>query len=224
MRLHLLGAALLTASALAMPSRLVQTVPLSAFDSVELRNGGKVIVRHGPTPQVTLLRGSRDYTSVTSQGGLLVIDKCKSRSRCPRGYELSVEIVIPHLARVSITDGGMIESRGNFAPQSEIAASVRDGGTIDIRTIRVDRVNASVSEGGRIFTRPQASIFATVMNGGNITYWGDAQVQSSIDGGGVVVKGDADEADKPLSEVGSYSSPLPIPPLPATPPLPNPRK
>ena len=223
MRLHLLGAALLTASALAMPSRVVQTVPLSAFDSVELRNGGKVILRHGPTPQVTLLTGSRDYTRITSQGGLLVIDKCKSR--CPRGYELTVEIATPHIARVSVRDGGTIESRGDFALQSEIAASVRSGGTIDIRTIRVDRVSASVSEGGRIFTSPQASMFATVMNGGNITYWGSAHVQSSIDGGGVVVKGDADEADKPLSEISSLdSSPPPVPPLPVIPPLPNPRK
>ena len=144
MRLYLLGAALFTASALAMPSRVVQTVPLSAFDSVELRDGGKAVLRQGPTTQVTLLRGSRDYTSVTSQGGLLVIDKCKSR--CPRGYELTVEIVTPHIAKVSIRDGGTIESRGNFALQSEIAASVRDGGIIDIRTIRVDRVSASVSE------------------------------------------------------------------------------
>ena len=70
MRLHLLGAALLTASALAMPSRVVQTVPLSAFDSVELRNGGKVILRHGPTPQVTLLTGSRDYTRNNKPGRL----------------------------------------------------------------------------------------------------------------------------------------------------------
>lgn len=221
MRLHLLGAALLTAGALAMPSSTAQTIPLSTFDSVELRNGGKVILRHGPTPQVTLLRGSRDYTSVTSQGGSLVINKCKSR--CPRGYELSVEIVTPHIVRVSITDGGTIESRGNFA-QSEIAASVTSGGTIDIRTIRVDRVNASVSEGGRIFTRPQASMFATVMNGGNITYWGNAQVQSSIDGGGVVTKGDADEADKPLSELISFQeSPPPAPPVPAVPPIPSTR-
>ena len=168
MRLHLLGAAILTASVLAVPSRVVQTVPLSAFDSVELRGGGKAILLHGPTPQVTLLRGSRDYTSVTSKGGLLVIDNCKLR--CPRGYELTVEIVTPHFARVSVRDGGTIESRGNFALQSAIAASVRSGGTIDIRTIRVDRVSASVSEGGRIFARPQASMFATVMNGGNITY------------------------------------------------------
>ena len=125
-----------------------------------------------------------------------------------------VEVVTPQIARVSITDGGTIESRGNSA-QSEIAASVTSGGTIDIRTIRVDRVNASVSEGGRIFTRPQASMFATVVNGGNITYWGKAQVQSSIGGGGVVTEGDADEIDKPLSELTSLQeSPPPAPPLP----------
>ncbi len=86
----------------------------------------------------------------------------------PEGYELAVEIVTPHLARVSVRDGGTIESRGNFPLQSEITASVRDGGAIDIRTIRVDRIIASVSDGGRIFVMPNLSMFATVMNGGNM--------------------------------------------------------
>ena len=129
------------------------------------------------------------------------------------------------LANPKLSRAPLASALQNFSSLLGLNLSVRDGGTIDIRTIRVDRVSASVAEGGRIFARPQASMFATVMKGGIITYWGNAHVQSSIDGGGVVVKGDADEADKPLSELSSlHSSPPLLPPLPVIPPLPNPRK
>jgi hypothetical protein len=48
---------------------------------------------------------------------------------------------------------------------------------------------------------PRIALFASVVNGGQITYWGDARLESSVRRGGVVTKGTADEADKPLSEL-----------------------
>lgn len=67
-----------------------KVVPLMPFGSVELRNGGKVILHHGPTQSATLIKGSLDYTGVTiADGGHLVIDRCKSE--CPRGYDLEID-------------------------------------------------------------------------------------------------------------------------------------
>jgi hypothetical protein len=59
-----------------------------------------------------------------------------------------------------------------------------------------------VEHGGRILTVPQASLLATVTQGGAIIYWGDPQVRSSIQHGGVVQEGTADDIDAPLSEIG----------------------
>lgn len=192
-------------------------VPLGRFSSVELRNGGKVFLRHGPTQRLTLLKGSQDYTQVTIAGGeRLVIDTC--RNRCPRGYELEVEIVAPDIAGISIADGGTIEGRGSFPRREEIRVAVSNGGTIDIRSMTIDSVIASIDQGGRIFTKPQSAMIASVRQGGNITYWGDAQVISSVRHGGVVAKGSAYEASKPLSEFGdSLQSVPPVPPLPLVP-------
>jgi hypothetical protein len=188
-------------------------VPLAPFGSVELRGGVRAILRHGPTQRVTFLKGSPDYTRVMiTDGGRLLIDKCKSR--CPRGYDVEVEIVTPDIAGISVADGGTIQSRGNFPRQAEIRATVRDGGTIDIRSMAGDRVTASVEEGGRIFTMPQTALFASVVNGGEITYWSEARVESLVRGGGAVTKGTAAEADKPLSDFEPTPSvPPPIPPL-----------
>ena len=224
--LHLLALTQLSALALAMPAMVAaQTVvPFRPFSSVELRGGGKAILRYGPTQRVTLLKGSPDYTRVTIEdGGRLVIDNCKRQ--CPRGYDLQIEIVTPDIARISVADGGTIESRGSFPRQAEIGLAVRDGGTIDIRSMAVDSVTASVDEGGRIFTRPQTVMFARVVNGGNITYWGDARVKSSVQGGGGVTRGTAAEADKPTSELSpSLPSLSPIPALHPIQPLRNPRR
>jgi hypothetical protein len=192
-------------------------VPVGRFSSVELRNGGKVFVRHGATQRVTLLKGSLVYTQITIAGGdQLVINKC--RSKCPRGYELEVEVVASDIAGISIADGGTIEVRGSFPRREEVRVAVSQGGTIDIRSLKVDSVTASVNQGGKIFTKPQSAMVASVHQGGNITYWGEVQVRSSVQQGGVVTKGTPDEADKPLSDLGdAFQSAPPVPPLPPIP-------
>jgi Putative auto-transporter adhesin, head GIN domain len=203
------------------PVRMQTAVPVTPFGSVELRDGGRAILRHGPTPRVTLLKGSLEYTAVMiADGGRLVIDKCKSR--CPRGYDLEMEIVAPAITRISVAHGGTIQTHGNFPRMAEIGVAVSNGGTIDIRSMAVDRVTASVEEGGRILTMPQTAMFARVVNGGRVTYWGDANVKSSVQGGGDVTKGTAAEADKALSEISpSLPAVPPIPPVPTIQPLPN---
>ena len=147
-----------------------------------------------------------------------MIDKCKSK--CPRGYELEVEIVAPDIAGISIT-----EMRGNdrrpgqtFPVGKKSESPSGDGGTIDIRSMTVDSVTALIDRGGRIFTKPQSAMIASVRQGGNVTYWGDVQVTSLVRHGGVVTKGSADEASKPLSDFGnSFQSVPPAPPLPPIP-------
>lgn len=204
-----------------IPSPVVpqEVVSLAPFRSVELRSGGKVVLRHGLSQRVTLLQGSLDYTQVTvADAGQLVIDKCKTK--CPRGYKLEIEIVTPHIAGISVADGGSIQSRGSFPRQSEIGVSASQGGTIDIRSIEADSVTASVAQGGRIFINPQNALLASVVDGGNITYWGDARVVSSIERGGDVTKGTAAEANQPLAEFGSLLTAIPA--TPAIPTIPRP--
>lgn len=175
-------------------------VPVAPFRSIELHDGGHVILRHGPTQTVTLLKGSTDCAQFTmADGGWLVIDKYKGR--CRRKYELEIEIITPYIAEILVADGGRIQSRGSFPRQTGIKVAVRNGGMIDIRTIVPDRVTASVEEGGGIFVMPQVVLSASVVNGGQITYWGDARIESSVRHGGAVTKGPAAEADRPLSEL-----------------------
>src|ERR1044071_1955081 len=182
----------------AAPAAAQTAVPVTPFRSVELHDGGHVVLRHGATQRVTLLKGSTDCAEFTlADGGRLVIDKSKGRDkykgRCPQGYELEIEIITPDIAEIFVADGGTIESRGSFPRQAEIKTVVRNGGTIDIRTIVTDRVTASVEEGGQILTMPQVALSAGVASGGQITYWGDARVESSVRDGGTITKGTAAE-------------------------------
>lgn len=98
-------------------------------------------------------------------------------------------------------DGGSIQVDGSFPRQVEIKTAVGNGGVIDIRRMVTDRVNASVEQGGQIFVTPQIYLSAVIVNGGQIMYWGDARIESSVRQGGAVTKGSASEADKPLSEL-----------------------
>src|SRR5215813_11697442 len=97
--LHFLAISGLSALAGALPSTTSAQadVPVAPFDSIELHDGARVVLRYGPIQRVTLIKGSLDYTSVTvADGGRLIINKCKSR--CPRGYELEIEIVTSDIA------------------------------------------------------------------------------------------------------------------------------
>ena len=202
-------------SVVATPAAKQSAVPLTAsFDSVELRNGGDVHLVHGQSPRVTLLSGDPEQASITIRDdGRLVIDRCPTR--CPNNRDFEVEVVMPALAAIAVAEGGTIQSRGEFPPQAGIGVAVSQGGTIDIRSMAVANVTASVYSGGRIFTRPGTTLSAGVEQGGIVTYWGDAVVKSSIAHGGVVIKGTQADAGKLLAELG----PGLLSPIPPTPPI-----
>jgi len=177
-------------------------IPVGSFRSVTLRNGGEVIVRHGSSPRVTLLQGTTEYSKATIvDGDRLVIDR--RSDRCPRGYRLAVEVLVPSVDDVKVMDGGTIRTEGSFPQQSELQVTVENGGTIDLRSMPADRVTAAVHSGGRIFTTPRATLSARIAEGGIVTYWGRPNVTSSVKDGGVVTRGAAADADKPLQELGT---------------------
>lgn len=177
------------ALAFAVSGSAATVIPVGEFRSIELRNGGHVVVRHGAVQRVAIVRGGVECSRVRVDGQRLVIDR--SHGNCRRGDDkLEVEVVTPHLTSVSVSHGGTIETAGAFPAQASIEATVEQGGTIDIRSIAADDVEASVFSGGRIFTTARDRLAATVRSGGAITYWGDAEdVRRSIRNGGVVSRG-----------------------------------
>ena len=205
---------IVTAGSLAVPVAAQQTISVARFRSVELRNGGSVILRSGQTQQVNLLTGNTDCVQINSDGGVLVIDK--NRGACRGKQQLEIEIVTPKVEEVSVANGGMLQSRGSFPRQAEIKATVTQGGRIDIRSITADRVTASVEQGGRILVTPQVVLSASVANGGQITYWGEPQIQKSIDHGGAISKGGADEADESISKAATCTGKPQTPSAPAS--------
>jgi hypothetical protein len=208
---------LATLSAVAAPVATRPDVPLAAsFNAVELRHGGTASVVHGEPQRVTVLNGGpgQHEISVRDDGWLVI----------GGSHGLEVEVVTPALTAIAVAEGGRIQTRGDFPDQREIAVKVSQGGAIDIRSLPVANVTASVYSGGRIFTRPGTALSADVEQGGNITYWGDAIVESSVRYGGVVVKGAAADADRLLAEltgpafVEPHAPIPPVPPVPAIPP------
>lgn len=189
-----------------------QALSLAPFTAVELDGGVKAVLQYGSPQRVKMLKGSGDVSLITVTQERLVIDKC--RDKCPRGYELHVEIVTPLITAISAANGGTIESRGEFPHQSAMSLAVSHGGTVDARAISANNITSAVSQGGRILAHPQMTMAASVSNGGVITYWGNAQVTSSTQHGGAVTKGAATDLDKPLSEV---ETPVSCPATPAPP-------
>jgi hypothetical protein len=199
-----------------LPAQAQAPAAEPAFQSIELRGGGTVTVRHGPAHRVTVRSGGADRT-IRNEGDKLVIDRC--RRPCPGGHRIEVEIATPGLAGISVADGGVIQLAGGFPAQAEIAAAVNSGGTIDMRRLGTARVKASVAQGGRIFARADRELIAFVVDGGAVTYWGDPKVTSSVRRGGAVVRGSEADLRRPMAQLAPGMPPPPIPPLPI-PPLP----
>lgn len=181
---------LLTLVAVAF-SAAAAVIPVSEFQSIALSDGGHVTVRYGAIQRVTLIKGDLQYTRVRVEGQRLLIGD--TGRECPRGYRLEVEVVTPHVSRVSVSNGGSVRVLGAFPAQASIAAAVEQGGMVDVRSIAADSVTASVSSGGRIYTTARKALKANVASGGVITYWGDVEdVVQSVRDGGVVTRGAAE--------------------------------
>lgn len=170
---------------LALAPAAAQTpVSVPTFDSLELRGGGRVTVRHGPQQHVTLVRGDPTITRFAVDGeGRLRIDAC---IRTCRDYDLRVEIVTPELEAVAIQGGGSIRADGRFPDRGALAIVVTGGGTIDMSAVAAAEVAAAVRGGGSITTRARDSLAASINGGGSVRYLGDPSVTSAINGGGSV--------------------------------------
>jgi hypothetical protein len=182
----------------AAPAPAQMSVGLGKFKSVELRGGGKVVLRHGPVQNVRILSGDLNTSSIKVVGAGsrrnllrnnygLVIDTCASA--CPAGYDLQVEVTTPSLVGVAVSGDGRIESSGQFAPVKSLAAAVQGSGTVDVRAIPAARVAASVQGTGSVLTRAEQSLAASAAGGGQIRYWGDPAVTPAIQSGGTVERG-----------------------------------
>jgi Putative auto-transporter adhesin, head GIN domain len=174
------------AGGVAVTVAMAQTaVPLAPFDNIELRGGGRVILRHGAEQRVTILKGSTQYTTFTVRGSRkLEIDACNSD--CPANYDLEIEIVTPQIAAVAVSGGGAIESASGFPAQKSITAAVDGGGRIDMRAVDAESGTAAIDGGGKIEIRASGRLTAAVNGGGSIRYVGDPKVTTAIDGGGSV--------------------------------------
>lgn len=182
--------AMLFASAAALlavaPAPAQTPVAVPAFDSVELRGGGEVILRHGPTQRVTLRRGSREFTRFSvDREGQLTIDAC---IRQCRDYDLEVEIVTPAIEGVAIRGGGEIRTAGSFPDRGMLGVAISGGGAIDVSAIESGSVAAAIRGGGEIRAHARNSLMAAIHGGGSIRYRGNPHVTSAVRGGGSVAR------------------------------------
>jgi hypothetical protein len=174
----------LAALAAAAPAAAQTRVEVPAFDSVNLRGGGEVVVRHGDRQSVTMIRGDLETSRfrVDSDGELEILACVRS---C-RNYDLRVEIVTPRLDAVGIDGGGEIRAEGAFPESDTLAIGIDGGGEIDMAAIPAETVAAGINGGGLIVTHAERRLAAGISGGGAVRYRGDPQVTSAINGGGTV--------------------------------------
>ena len=180
---------LLPLAVAAVPAVAAEVVPVPAFKSVQLRGGGSVVVRPGPAQRVTILSGSSHFTTFrVDHRGQLRIDACNER--CPRSYDLRIEIHSPGVPDLAITGGGSITAAAGFARQGQLSAAVSGGGQIDVRSVAATNVSAAVNGGGKVLAGRSSHLSAAVNGGGEVRYAGTPHVSSVVNGGGRVRRGD----------------------------------
>ena len=160
-------------------------VSLGSFQSIELRGGGHVVLRHGAEQHVVLMKGSTQYTHFEIRdGNKLVISACTPD--CPHHYDLEIAITAPDIEGVAVEGGGDIDGEGAFPARRSLGLAVNGGGAIDARAMPADEVSAAVNGGGHIRTAPHQALQAAVNGGGDVLFSGHPAVTSAIHGGGHV--------------------------------------
>lgn len=168
----------------ATPAFAAEVVPLASFSGVGLNGGGHVVLRHGATQRVTILKGSTQFTQLRVKGNSLEIDACNER--CPNHYDLEIEIVSPSINAVAINGGGEIETAGSFPAQGDMSAAINGGGEINVTGINSKTVQAAVQGGGHIMVTATGELTAAVSGGGQISYRGNPQLTQAVQGGGSI--------------------------------------
>ena len=182
------------------PAASQTVIPVPDFEGIELRGGGRVILRHGPVQRVTILRGSSEVSSFemgrreTRNDGRVVIDNRESlviracSQRCPPNYRLEVEIVTAKAMALAVNGGGEILVGGTYPRQNNIAVAVNGGGHIDARALPASSVAAAINGGGNLLVRAEGALAASINGGGTIRYWGNPAVSRWVRGGGTVMQ------------------------------------
>lgn len=194
------------------PAMAATDVALAPFRVVHLDGGGNVIIRHGDTQRVRLLEGDLKHTTMVVKSGVLSVS----------GHGARIELTMPLIAALAVSNGGAMETSGTFPQQASLAIDVDNGGAIDARALTVDEVVASVREGGMILAAPGIKMVASVDQGGVIRYWGTAKVRAAVHQGGLVEKGTPADRARTLAELQPHLAALPpLPPLAPLADLPN---
>jgi hypothetical protein len=168
----------------AAPGAASTPVSVPQFDSINLKGGGHVVVRHGAVQGVTLVSGNLETTRFkVTHDGTLEIDACV---RSCSNYRLEVEIVTPGLEGVGVEGGGEIRADGAFPDRDSLAIGIEGGGEIDMIAISAGAVAAGIEGGGTILASARDRLVAGIEGGGTIRYRGDPTVTSGIEGGGSV--------------------------------------
>ncbi len=187
MKKLILAAGVLSALLITASTAAPTVVPTAAFKSVELRGMGHVILRHGDTQRVTLVKGDGSVTQIRPDrrdSDKLIIDAC--RNDCPSNYDLVVEIVTPSISGVAIDGSGKIETQGQFPGTGRLDAAINGSGSIDLRNIAADRSDTAISGSGEIRVRTTRTLNAAISGSGTILYWGSPAVSSAISGSGTI--------------------------------------
>jgi putative autotransporter adhesin-like protein len=170
----------------AAPAFADEPIPVAPFKSIELEAGGDVYIVPGAVQRVTLLNGSREFTSFRIPRGNQLEISTSCNARCPHNYNLRIRIESPYVPDVAVHAGGRIVAQRGFAPQRQVSAAVSAGGTIDLRAAEADTVSAAVNAGGDIYVRPRSTLSAAVNAGGDIHYSGNPSVTMAVHDGGDV--------------------------------------
>lgn len=176
---------LVTFALAAAPAQAAETVPVKAFKSVQLRGGGSVSIRPGATQRVTLLSGSTRFTTVrVDDRGRLRIEACNAR--CPRDYDLQVEIVTPLAPDAAASGGGAMTFARGFRSQPQLSLAVSGGARINARAVSAASLSVAASGGGRVLTGSSRHLSAAVSGGAEVRYIGTPRVSSVVSGGGTI--------------------------------------
>ncbi len=183
------------------------------FDAVALDSGGEVVIRRGDRPGYRVTEEDAGRSEVTVADGRLTIRRCVRR--CPHRYRFRVEVTVPALSALSVSNGGSIAVQDDVPVRGSLVARVEQGGGIDLRALCAGTLTASVFSGGRIFARVEDRLDASVEEGGQILYWGRPRLRHSIRKGGVVAPGEPGQLNAPLADLNPRMPPVPpVPPIP----------
>jgi hypothetical protein len=160
---------------------------ITSFEKVVISGGGNIYIHHSLVSKI-ILKGTRTNVVKTKAEVVSDVLYINLSDKLTESSEFDVHIYTPVIKGIQLNGGGKVQVKEGFTVVDKFGCGINGGGRINLSSLKVNSLYASINGGGDIYTQVNKFLDGEIKGGGLILYQGSPKVESNIVSGGLIKK------------------------------------